>query len=95
MGRSLVSCAAFPSFEFGTLKSCPFRACRVGFPIGSSCKDIDLTLPGPLVGLGTAAKEGLQPDTCACHQVLPAGVRIVQLSSRGVPGFVQKADSPF
>jgi len=91
----LVFCAAFPSFEFETLKSCPFIACRVGFPIGPSCKDIDLALPGPLVGLRTAAKEGLQPDACACHQVLPAGIRLVQWSSRGVPGFAQKAESPF
>ncbi len=75
MGRLLVTCAAFPPFELGVMKSRLFCACLVEIPIGSSCKDIALALPGTPVGLGTAAKEGLQltahtPDS-PFHDVPP------------------------
>ena len=89
MGRSLGLLADFPTFESGALKSRPLRARLAESPVGPSRKDIDLTLSGPFVGLGTAAKKGLDPDTRACHQILPAGSRIERVSPMGVPGFVQ------
>ncbi len=95
MGRSLGLFADSPTFESGALKSLPLRACLAEFPVGPSCKDIDFTSSGPLFGLGTAAKKGLEPDTRACHQILPAGARNERVSAMGVPGFVQQSESPF
>jgi len=83
MGRSMVDCAAFCLLEFGALKSCSFRACLVKLRIGSSCKDIDLALPGLVECDRETSTDGLQltahtPD-CPFHDVPPF---------KGVPVFI-------
>lgn len=95
MERSLVVCAGFSPYGFGGLKSPIFRACLAGFPIEPPYQNIHFAFSCPLVGLGTAVKESLQPDTRACHQILPARACITRLSGRGVPGFVQRTETPF